>query len=90
MIRRDHQVQARSPNATGRRSKQMPGESLTGNQIGHASRLHCLYQAMDRETEGQHTERPHPGNGLPTHSARLATPKKTRSTLSKKVLGFQR
>ena len=24
-----------------------PGKSLTGNQTGYASRLHCLYEAMD-------------------------------------------
>ena len=27
---------------------------------------------MDQETEGQHTERPHPSNGVSTHAARQA------------------
>ena len=45
---------------------------------------------MDWETEGQHTARPHLGNGLSTHTTRLAASKKTRTTLSQKILGLQR
>ena len=67
-----------------------PNERLTGNQIGHASRLHCLHEAMDRETEGQHTERPHPRNSVSTHTARLATSTKTCATFSTEILGLQR
>ena len=52
-----HKVQTREPNATGQCPQPLPSKSLTGNQIGHASRLHCLHEAIDRETEGQHTER---------------------------------
>ena len=46
-VRCDHQVSTREGNATGRRPKPLPGESLTGNQTGYASRLHCLHEAMD-------------------------------------------
>ena len=45
---------------------------------------------MDRETEGKHAERPHPSNGVSTHTTRLAASKKTRTTLGKKILGLQR
>ena len=69
---------------------QLPGESLTGNQTGYASRLHCLYEAMDRETEGQHTERPHPSHGISTHTTRFAASKKTHTTSGEKILGHQR
>ena len=89
-IRCHHQVQTREPNATGRCPKLLPGESLTGNQIGHVSRLHCLYKAMDQETEGQHAERPHPSDGVSTHTARLAASMKTCTTLSTEILGVQR
>ena len=57
---------------------------------GYASRLHCLYEAMDRETEGQHAERPHPSDGVSTHTTRLAASKKTRTTSGEKILGLQR
>ena len=40
---------------------------------------------MDRETEGQHSERPHPNDGVSTHTTRLAASKKTRTTLSEKI-----
>ena len=76
--------------ALSRRPQPLPGESLTGNQTGHASRLHCLYEAMDRETEGQHTERPHSNNGVSAHTTRLATSKKTHTTFSEEILGLQR
>ena len=46
-IQYDHQVSTREGNATGRRPQPLPGESLTGNQTGYASRLHCLHEAMD-------------------------------------------
>ena len=32
----------------------------------------CLHEAMDRETEGQHSKRPHPSNGVSAHTTRLA------------------
>ena len=46
-IRRHHQVQTRTTDATGRRFKPLPSKSLTGDQIGYASRLHCLHKVMD-------------------------------------------
>ena len=46
-IQCQHQVQTREPNATGQCPKPLFDESLTGNQIGHVSRLHCLHEAMD-------------------------------------------
>ena len=45
---------------------------------------------MDWEVEGQHSERPHPSDGVSTHTTRLAASKKTRTTLSEKILGLQR
>ena len=45
---------------------------------------------MDRETEGQHTERSHPSNGVSTHTTRLAASKKTRTTFSEEILELQR
>ena len=45
---------------------------------------------MDQETEGQLTERPHSSDGVSTHTTRLATSKKTRTTLGEKILGLQR
>ena len=45
---------------------------------------------MDRETEGQHTERPHSSDGVSTDTTRLAASKKTRTTLGEKILGLQR
>ena len=68
----------------------MPGESLTGNHIGHVSRLHCLYKAMDRETQGQQTERPHSRNSVSTHTARLAASTKTCLKFSTEIPGLQR
>ena len=47
-------------------------------------------KAMDRETEGQHAERPHPSNGVSAHTTRLATSKKTPTTFSEEILGLQR
>ena len=57
-------------------------------QIGHASRLDCLHEAMDRETEGQHAERPHSSDGVSAHTTRLAASKKTRTTFSEEILGL--
>ena len=45
---------------------------------------------MDWESEGQHAERPHPSNGVSTHTTRLEASKKTRTTSSEKILGLQR
>ena len=53
-------------------------------------RLHCLHEAMDWETEGQHAERPHPSDGVSTHTTRLAPSKKTHTTFSKEILALQR
>ena len=40
--------------------------------------------------EGQHSERPHPSDGVSTDTTGLAASKKTRTTLSEKILGLQR
>ena len=45
---------------------------------------------MDRETEGQHTVRPHSSDGVSAHTTRLAASKKTRTTFSEEILGLQR
>ena len=45
---------------------------------------------MDRETEGQHSKRPHSSDGVSAHTTRLAASKKTRTMFSKKILGLQR
>ena len=45
---------------------------------------------MDRETEGQHSKRPHPSDGVSAHTTRLATSKKTHTTFSEEILGLQR
>ena len=45
---------------------------------------------MDRETEGQHTERPHSSDGVSAYTTRLAASKKTRTTFSEEILGLQR
>ena len=33
----------------------------------------AIHEAMDRETEGQHTERPHSSDGVSAHTTRLAS-----------------
>ena len=45
---------------------------------------------MDRETEGQHTERPHSSDGVSAYTTRLAASKKTHTTLGEKIHGLQR
>ena len=45
---------------------------------------------MDQENQGQHTERPHPRNSVPTHTARLAASTKACATFSEEILGLQR
>ena len=45
---------------------------------------------MDQETEGQHAERPHPSDGVSTHTARLAASTKTCTMFSMEILGLQR
>ena len=42
-----YQVLPREPNTTSRCTKPLPSKSLTGDQTGYASRLHCLHKAMD-------------------------------------------
>ena len=51
---------------------------------------HCLYEAKDQETEGQHSKGPHPGNGVSAHTTRLAASKKTHTMFSEEILGLQR
>ena len=65
-------------------------KSLTGDQAECKNWLHHLHKAMDWEAQRHNTERPHPGNSVPTHSARLATSKETCATCSKMILGLQR
>ena len=45
---------------------------------------------MDSETEGQHTERPYPSDGVSADTTRLAASKKTCTTFSEEILGLQR
>ena len=45
---------------------------------------------MDRETEGQHAERPQPSNSISAHTAKLATSTKTCTMFSTEILGLQR
>ena len=42
-----HQVLTRGTDATGQCTEPLPGKSLTGNQVGHAGRLHRIHEAMD-------------------------------------------
>ena len=86
--RYDVTIKTRTTDATGRRFKPLPSKSLTGNQTRHASRLHCLDEAMDSETQGQHSERPHPRNIVSAHPAGLAASAKTRATFSEEILGL--
>ena len=65
-------------------------KSLTGDQAECKNWLHRLHKAMDWEDRRHNTERAHPGNSVPTHSARLATSKETCDTCSKMILGLQR
>ena len=43
------------------------------------SRLHCLQQDLDSQTQGYHQGRPHSWHGLPAHSAGVATSKEAYS-----------
>ena len=54
------------------------------------SRLHHLHEAMDRETEGQHSKRPYPSNGVSAYTTRVVASKKTCTMFSEKILGLQR
>ena len=64
--------------------------SFWGNQTGYESRLHCLQQDLDSQTQGYHQGRPHSWHGLPAHSAGVATPKEAYSANGQGILGLQR
>ena len=64
--------------------------SFWGNQTGYESRLHCLQQDLDSQTQGYHQGRPHSWHGLPAHSAGVATPKEAYSQNGQGILGLQR
>ena len=68
-IQCDHQIQTREGNAARRCTEQVPLMSFWGNQTGYESRLHCLQQDLDSQTQGYHQRRPHSWHGLPAHSA---------------------
>ena len=68
----------------------MPLTSFWGNQTGYESRLHCLQQDLDSQTQGYHQRRPHSWHGLPAHSAGVATSKEAYSQNGQGVLGLQR
>ena len=89
-IRCDHQIQTRKGNAAGRCTEQVPLTSFLGNQTGYESRLHCLQQDLDSQTQGYHQGRPHSWHGLPAHSAGVATSKEAYSTNGQGILGLQR
>ena len=89
-IQCDHQIQTREGNAARRCTEQVPLMSFWGNQTGYESRLHCLQQGLDSQTEGYHQGRPHSWHGLPAHSAGVATPKEAYSQNGQGILGLQR
>ena len=90
VIRCDHQIQTREGNAACRCTEQVPLMSFWGNQTGYESRLHCLQQGLDSQTQGYHQGRPHSWHGLPAHSAGVATPKEAYSQNGQGILGLQR
>ena len=53
----DHQT--REGNAAHRCTEQVPLTNFWGNQTGYESRLHCLQQDLDSQTQGYHQGRPH-------------------------------
>ena len=89
-IRCDHQIQTREGNAARRCTEQVPLTSFWGNQTGYESRLHCLQQDLDSQTQGYHQGRPHSWHGLPAHSAGVATSKEAYSANGQGILGLQR
>ena len=89
-IQCDHQIQTREGNAACRCTEQMPLTSFWGNQTGYESRLHCLQQGLDSQTQGNHQGRPHSWHSLPAHSAGMATSKEAYSANGQGVLGLQR
>ena len=44
---------------------------------------------MDRQTEGQHSKRPHSSDGVSAHTTRLATSKKTLPRLARRYWDFR-
>ena len=88
-IRCDHQIQTREGNAARRCTEQVPLTSFWGNQTGYESRLHCLQQDLDSQTQGYHQGRPHSWHGLPAHSAGVATSKEAYSQNGQGILGLQ-
>ena len=89
-IRCDHHIQTREGNAARRCTEQVPLTSFWGNQTGYESRLHCLQQDLDSQTQGYHQGRPHSWHGLPAHSAGVATSKEAYSANGQGILGLQR
>ena len=85
-IRCDHQIQTREGNAARLCTEQVPLTSFWGNQTGYESRLHCLQQELDSQTQGHHQGRPHSWHGLPAHSAGVATPKEAYSVNGQGIL----
>ena len=59
-------------------------------KTGYESRLHCLQQDLDSQTQGYHQGRPHSWHGLPAHSAGVATSKEAYSANGQGILGLQR
>ena len=58
MILCDHQVPTRERNAAHRCTEQVPLTSFWENQTGYESRLHCLQQGLDSQTQGTTREDP--------------------------------
>ena len=86
----DHQVPTREGNAAHRCTEQVPLMSFWGNQTGYESRLHCLQQGLDNQTQGNYEGRPHSWHSVPVNSAGVATPKEAYSQDGQGILGLQR
>ena len=84
------QIQTREGDAAPRCTEQVPLTSFWGNQTGYESRLQCLQQDLDSQTQGYHQGRPHSWHGLPAHSAGVATPKEAYSANGQGILGLKR
>ena len=85
-----HQVLTREGNAAHRCTEQVPLTSFWGNQTGYESRLHCLQQGLDSQTQGNYEGRPHSWHSVPAYSAGVATSKEAYSQDGKGILVLQR
>ena len=89
VIRCDHQIQTREGDAACRCTEQVPLTSFWGNQTGYESRLHCLQQDLDCQTQGYYEGRPHSWHCLLAYSAGMATPKKALLQMARAYWDFR-